>query len=80
MLPIPAGSPRDQRRQAKIEGRIGKTALCVHLDDGRNRVGQQDRFGGWIDLARLDRAQDAFDPLDVVRFTGGAFARHNDPR
>ncbi len=42
--------------QSQLEGRVRKTSLRVHLDDGRNLLGQQLGDGVRVDLAGLDRA------------------------
>ena len=68
---------RGQRGRAQLECGVGKAALGIDAQDRAGGVVQH-RFGLGRDLACLDRAQAAFDPIDAVRLAMIALARDDD--
>ncbi len=68
-----------KHRQTEFEGGIGETAPGIHLDDRRGFLRDDFRLGVRLDLASLDRAQRALDPVDAVRLAGIAFAGNDHP-
>ncbi|AIJ72305.1 hypothetical protein DK65_2235 [Brucella pinnipedialis] len=66
-----------QNRHAKLESRVGKTALCVHPHDGGSFLRHQFRHGVRLDLASLHGAQGAFDAVNAMRFAMVALARND---
>ena len=67
-----------QDRQAQFESRVRKPAPGIHADNGITSRRLQHRFRRTRYLARLQGAQDAFDPVDAMRLAAVAFARRND--
>ena len=65
-------------RYAELEGRVGKAAVRIDLDDGGALVAVEHRHGVRLDLAGLDGAQRALDAVDAVRFAGVALAGDDD--
>ncbi len=62
-----------QDRKTEFEGCIGKAVLGINLDDGGPLLRQQFGLSDRIDLASLNGAQRAFDPVDAMRFAGVPF-------